>query len=340
MRMPGREALIMTGATLGVSKEAIRWALRDAPGVPPQCVSVLVGLAEHADKHGRGSFPSAATLAVYTRKSERQVRYDLLLLAGEKLIRAGDQTLARKLPHNRRPVVYDLAMERVRDLPGVQLTSPLEDEGTEPGVQPAAPRQPTAPQESADLGERGRGATDFTPPDESQGCNAAQPGVQPTADKPPINLKSKPSSRRKRDLNEGREDVDRLCVYLADRVERNGSLRPNIGKKWRDAARLMLDNDHRTEDQVRRCIDWCQSNEFWRKNVMSMPKLRAQYDRLRMDADDERRRMRNQNGGQGDPRSAADQRWAQRDVIAAELRAEREGRGQQPPDAIPGSVIK
>ena len=81
-----------------------------------------------------------------------------------------------------------------------------------------------------------------------------------------------------------REDVERLCAHLADRIKANGSNRPAITQKWRDAARLMLDLDHRTEDQIHTAIDWCQGDEFWRMNVMSMPKLRDQYERLRLAA--------------------------------------------------------
>lgn len=81
-----------------------------------------------------------------------------------------------------------------------------------------------------------------------------------------------------------REDVERLCAHLADRVEANGCKRPAITRKWRDAARLLLDKDGRTEEQIHRAIDWCQDDEFWRGNVMAMPKLREQYDRLRLQA--------------------------------------------------------
>jgi hypothetical protein len=84
--------------------------------------------------------------------------------------------------------------------------------------------------------------------------------------------------------NPARGDVERLCAHLADRVEGNGSRRPAVGKAWRDAARLMLDRDGRGEDQVHRAIDWCQDHEFWRSNVRSMPKLREQYDQLRLQA--------------------------------------------------------
>ena len=81
-----------------------------------------------------------------------------------------------------------------------------------------------------------------------------------------------------------RPEITRLCAHLADRIEANGSKRPTITKGWHDAARLMLDRDNRTEDQVRAAIDWCQNDEFWRANVLSMPKLRDQYEQLRLQA--------------------------------------------------------
>jgi hypothetical protein len=81
-----------------------------------------------------------------------------------------------------------------------------------------------------------------------------------------------------------RADAERLCQQLADRIEANGSRRPAVTKAWRDAARRMIDLDGRTEDQVARAIDWCQNDEFWCSNILSMDKLRKQYDRLRLAA--------------------------------------------------------
>lgn len=81
-----------------------------------------------------------------------------------------------------------------------------------------------------------------------------------------------------------RDDVQRLCDHLADRIEGNDAKRPTVGKAWRDAARRMLDNDGRDETAVHRAIDWCQDSEFWRANILSMPALRKQYDRLRLQA--------------------------------------------------------
>lgn len=81
-----------------------------------------------------------------------------------------------------------------------------------------------------------------------------------------------------------RDDVTRICNHLADRIEANGAKRPTVGKGWLDAARLMIDNDSRAEHQIHAAIDWCQDSEFWRGNVLSMPKLREKYEQLRLQA--------------------------------------------------------
>lgn len=81
-----------------------------------------------------------------------------------------------------------------------------------------------------------------------------------------------------------RDDVERLCEHLADRVAANGSKRPDITQRWRDAARLLMDRDRRTEKQIHAAIDWCQDSEFWRANIQSMPTLREKYDTIRLQA--------------------------------------------------------
>lgn len=83
---------------------------------------------------------------------------------------------------------------------------------------------------------------------------------------------------------DGREDVERICVRLADRMVANGCKRPAITNRWREAGRLMIDRDGRTETQINAAIDWCQNDEFWRGNIMSIPKLRQQYEKLRLAA--------------------------------------------------------
>lgn len=85
-----------------------------------------------------------------------------------------------------------------------------------------------------------------------------------------------------------RPEVDRLCDHLADRIAEDGSKRPTITKGWQDAARLMLDKDNRSEEEIHAAIDWCQAHQFWRTNILSMPKLRERFDQLRKVAASER----------------------------------------------------
>lgn len=77
-----------------------------------------------------------------------------------------------------------------------------------------------------------------------------------------------------------RDDVARLCSQLADRVEANVGRRPSVTDSWRTAARLLVDRDGRTEAQVAWMIDWATADEFWRSNILSMPTLRKQFDKL------------------------------------------------------------
>ncbi|MDJ0342213.1 helix-turn-helix domain-containing protein [Streptomyces sp. H10-C2] len=96
-----------------MSTEAMKWAMELAPPMPPQLVAVLTGLAYHADKAGKGSYPSVPRLAAYACKDPRSVQRDLKKLVELKLIRLGDQSKAAHLPAGKRPEVYDLAVEWV-----------------------------------------------------------------------------------------------------------------------------------------------------------------------------------------------------------------------------------
>lgn len=81
-----------------------------------------------------------------------------------------------------------------------------------------------------------------------------------------------------------RPDVERLLDLLDEEIARNGGKKPTRSKKNIDAARLLLDRDGRTVEQVEAAIRWCQADEFWRSNILSMSKLREKYDQLRLAA--------------------------------------------------------
>ncbi len=105
------------------------WVLEEAPDLPAHLLGTLLALANHAGRDGTGARPSQETLAWYTRKARRNVRKDIDALLKLGLIREGDQRVVAHLRADRRPVVYDLAMERKR-------TPVVLDEGM-----PASPRK-------------------------------------------------------------------------------------------------------------------------------------------------------------------------------------------------------
>lgn len=101
---------------------------------------------------------------------------------------------------------------------------------------------------------------------------------------------------------EPRPDVEQLCTHLADLVEANTAKRPNVTKRWRDAARLLLDRDLAQEPDplglAMRVATWATNDEFWRANILSMPTLREKFTRLRLKARSEWERSRHPPGAQ------------------------------------------
>jgi hypothetical protein len=77
-----------------------------------------------------------------------------------------------------------------------------------------------------------------------------------------------------------RPEIIQLLDLLDSEIERNGGKKPSRTKKNIDAARLLLDRDEKTVEQVSAAIRWCQADEFWRANILSMSKLREKYEQL------------------------------------------------------------
>jgi hypothetical protein len=81
------------------------------------------------------------------------------------------------------------------------------------------------------------------------------------------------------------EIVD-LCERLANHIAQNDpdGKKPTYGERWMNACRLLIEKDGRTPEQIAKAIDWCQSDEFWRANILSMPTLREKYRTLQQQA--------------------------------------------------------
>lgn len=65
-------------------------------------------------------------------------------------------------------------------------------------------------------------------------------------------------------------------------LERNGNFKqPNL-QKWADNIRLLINRDKRDPADIRKVINWCQADDFWKSNILSTGKLRKQFDPLLM----------------------------------------------------------
>ena len=97
-----------------MSVQSMSWALEQNDILDATARHVLLCLANYADKNGRGAFPSANSLSADTGLSLRTVRYKLDHLLEIGAIRLGNQVIAAAYidRHDRRPVVYDLCIER------------------------------------------------------------------------------------------------------------------------------------------------------------------------------------------------------------------------------------
>lgn len=87
-----------------------------------------------------------------------------------------------------------------------------------------------------------------------------------------------------------------------------------IGKEWAVEEDRMLRIDGRDPEKAANLIRWCQSNQFWRKNIKSMPTFREKYARLHQDAVDEWEGKKPKQSA-GAARAEELKRRAQSDVI-------------------------
>lgn len=81
-----------------------------------------------------------------------------------------------------------------------------------------------------------------------------------------------------------RTDVEDICGHMADSVAARTGRRPRITKRWRDAARLMIDRDQRPVDQIHAAIEWVAQSDFWAANILGLPKLREKWDTIYLQA--------------------------------------------------------
>jgi uncharacterized protein YdaU (DUF1376 family) len=78
-------------------------------------------------------------------------------------------------------------------------------------------------------------------------------------------------------------DATKLVALLKAEILRNScefKITQSQERSWAVTADRMLRLDGRKPDQAAELIRWAQRDEFWMRNVLSMEKLRKQFDRL------------------------------------------------------------
>ena len=67
-------------------------------------------------------------------------------------------------------------------------------------------------------------------------------------------------------------------------VQNNSEAKKPNYQLWADDIRKMVELDGRKPQQVQGMIDWSQSDEFWKTNILSAKKLREKYDQMKVTA--------------------------------------------------------
>ncbi len=118
--------------------------------------------------------------------------------------------------------------------------------------------------------------------DFTKSCSTLRKQGQPNLTKPNL---TKPNSNRElpaKPVTPLYEEVDlRLAEYLLNLIRKNNSnfKKPNL-YKWSEDIRKMRTIDKRGVKQIEAIIQFAQSDEFWKTNILSAGKLRKQFDQL------------------------------------------------------------
>src|SRR5699024_2349632 len=79
----------------------------------------------------------------------------------------------------------------------------------------------------------------------------------------------------------------KLAELLYKQIQNNSPNYPEPDlEKWANEFRLMMERDKRDGKEIQDLIIKTQSDNFWKKNILSPGKLRKQYDRLVLEFED------------------------------------------------------
>ena len=125
-----------------MSFEAVGWALEQPVGGAKKII--LIGIASHADRHGRNAWPSIETLATYAHVDPRSVRRALAELEADGyLSRVVGGGGTRATVDHKRPNLYHVNMQREAGTPADEAPAESLSTGRTPASPPDARVLPT-----------------------------------------------------------------------------------------------------------------------------------------------------------------------------------------------------
>lgn len=140
-----------------------------------------------------------------------------------------------------------------------------------------AKRKQPKPLEQAEQGQ----AFGRTGPNRSE--SVRNPDPVPTRPDP---TQSRPSNKEEAKASSSepeRPDVERVINSFSELLKAN-DIKHKPGQTWRTAARLLIDRDGYTPDQILYVARYATADEFWKSNILSLPKLREKFEALKIKA--------------------------------------------------------
>lgn len=272
-----------------VINRAVRWSQLPAPSRLIMMVLVDISNSDTGEIPPQHT-PSLAMLVRQTSLGKSTVAEHLGRLEKAGWVKRTAPDLWGRGQHQR--TKYELAVGAPRyDKPGRQDDEPGAPEGPEdvPDADDPGPSHGHGDVREADDPSPAPGPGHVREPDAPMSGSRTSNTYQPQASnqKRVVGDEDTPSGRAAPPL---REDVERLCVRLAERLVADGDRPPRITKAWRAATAQLLDADGLTERQIAAAIDFAIGDTYWRTAIASPMSLRKNYDLLRKTAEAARRR--------------------------------------------------
>lgn len=134
---------------------------------------------------------------------------------------------------------------------------------------------------------RENGSKGGRPPKRGNPVNPVGYFGNPDEPRKPVNVNVNVNATVKEDKN---PDYIEMVDLLISRIEENnpkyfyGKNKELKRTNWYNDIRLIKEKDKRTIDEIRTVINWCQSDSFWKTNILSTAKLRKQFSALELQA--------------------------------------------------------